>query len=105
MRSPMSTTSRSYACVEKPIMATSLEEQLECLGLEKAPSFQSPASDASKYTNDAGLEMQWAAKCWHQSETYFKLISSFDPSTLRLTAIDDFIFRQFKKKFKGMKVR
>jgi hypothetical protein len=34
----------------------------------------------------------------------FQLISSFDPSTLRLTAIDDFIFRQFKKKFKGMKI-
>ncbi|RIB17650.1 hypothetical protein C2G38_1968392 [Gigaspora rosea] len=45
------------------------------------------------------IEKQWAVKAMHHAETYFKLISSVDGKSLRLTSIDDEIYEDFKKTF------
>eukprot|EP00112_Aurelia_sp_Birch-Aquarium-sp1_P004690 Seg153.13 transcript_id=Seg153.13/GoldUCD/mRNA.D3Y31 product="Protein PBDC1" protein_id=Seg153.13/GoldUCD/D3Y31 len=60
--------------------------------------------DASQFTNDASYEYVWAIKTFKYAETHFKLISSFDPSKLRLTKFDDQIYRTFKRFFKNFKV-
>ncbi|XP_062522991.1 protein PBDC1-like [Corticium candelabrum] len=84
---------------------TGMREQLDSLGLASAASLPGGlCDDASKYVNDTSLEMQWAMKSWHYSEIHFKLISTVDPSTLQLTRLDDLIYRQFRKKFKRMKI-
>ncbi|KAF0449733.1 DUF757-domain-containing protein [Gigaspora margarita] len=45
------------------------------------------------------IEKQWAVKAMHHAETYFKLISSVDGKSLRLTSIDDEIYEDFMKTF------
>ncbi|KAL1934333.1 hypothetical protein VTP01DRAFT_6515 [Rhizomucor pusillus] len=41
----------------------------------------------------------------HHAETYFKLISSIDASKLRLTSIDDEIYKDFEESFPEIDVK
>ncbi|GAA5856241.1 hypothetical protein JCM5353_002670 [Sporobolomyces roseus] len=50
--------------------------------------------------NDGTIEMQFAVTCVEQAETYWKLITGIQPSTLkRLTKLDDEIFDSFAQHF------
>eukprot|EP00118_Oscarella_pearsei_P026595 m.310141 g.310141 ORF g.310141 m.310141 type:complete len:159 (+) comp49811_c0_seq1:66-542(+) len=62
------------------------------------------SDDASKYVNDANVELAWAMSCYRQAETYFKLISATDPSNLRLTSQDDAIHKEYVKRFEQLKI-
>ncbi|XP_076436624.1 protein PBDC1-like [Babylonia areolata] len=53
-------------------------------------------------TND--VECFWAIKAGEHAEIYFNLISSVDPSCLRLTPIDDEIYTKFRQTFPDMRV-
>ncbi|XP_062577164.1 protein PBDC1-like [Saccostrea cucullata] len=61
-------------------------------------------NDASKYINNPDLELKWAMKSYHHAETYFNLISSVDPTVLKLTQIDDEIYTEFRKEFPDLKI-
>ncbi|XP_062570732.1 protein PBDC1-like [Saccostrea cucullata] len=61
-------------------------------------------NDASKYINNPDLELKWAMKSYHHAETYFNLISSVDPTVLKLTQIDDEIYTEFRKEFPDFKI-
>ncbi|CAH1763898.1 8022_t:CDS:2, partial [Entrophospora sp. SA101] len=45
------------------------------------------------------IEKQWAVKAMEHAETYFKLVSSVDGKTLRLTRLDDEIYEDFMNSF------
>ncbi|EXX61440.1 uncharacterized protein OCT59_026423 [Rhizophagus irregularis] len=45
------------------------------------------------------IEKQWAVKATQYAETYFRLISSIDGKSLRLTPIDDEIYQDFQNTF------
>ncbi|CAH8536036.1 unnamed protein product [Schistosoma margrebowiei] len=61
--------------------------------------------DAEKYVNDPNIEIQWAEHCFRDAEAYFRLLCSVsDPSQLRLTAIDDFIFDKFMGEFSDIQL-
>ncbi|KAG9286759.1 hypothetical protein G9A89_012309 [Geosiphon pyriformis] len=49
-------------------------------------------------------EKQWAVKALHHAETYFKLISTLDGKSLRLTPIDDEIYADFQSTFAGLAI-
>ena len=55
--------------------------------------------DPETAENHPDIEKQWAVKALHQAETYFKLISSIDPSKVKLTRLDDEIYNHFKSQF------
>lgn len=61
-------------------------------------------NDPSKYVNDENVELQWAMKSYHHAETYFNLISSVDPTALKLTKTDDEIYEEFRKDFPDLKI-
>lgn len=61
-------------------------------------------NDPSKYVNDANVELKWAMKSYHHAETYFNLISSVDPTALKLTKMDDEIYEEFRKDFPDLKM-
>jgi hypothetical protein len=50
------------------------------------------------------IEKQWAVKAMHHAETYFKLISSIDVSTLPLTKLDDDLYDAFTRIFPEINV-
>ncbi|CAO3596213.1 unnamed protein product [Absidia cylindrospora] len=56
-----------------------------------------PFADELEQLED--IEKQWAVKAMHHAETYFKLISAMDGSKLRLTTIDDEIYKDFEETF------
>ncbi|CAO3637452.1 unnamed protein product [Cunninghamella blakesleeana] len=51
------------------------------------------------------IEKQWAVKAMHHAETYFKLISAIDGKKLRLTNIDDEIYKDFEETFPEINVQ
>ncbi|KAJ3219912.1 polysaccharide biosynthesis domain containing protein 1 [Dinochytrium kinnereticum] len=59
---------------------------------------------AENAENHPDIEKQWAVKAMHHAETYFKLISSIDPARLRLTKIDDEIYKDFRTEFPDLRV-
>ncbi|XP_021352283.1 protein PBDC1-like [Mizuhopecten yessoensis] len=78
---------------------------LEGLNVNQMTSAASALStDASKYVNDASLEMQWAMKAYHHAETYFNLLCSVDSSLLKLTNKDDEIYKNFRQAFPNMAI-
>ncbi|XP_065071661.1 protein PBDC1-like [Rhopilema esculentum] len=82
-----------------------MEEFISSSGVENAYKAANMLSmDASQFGNDASYEYMWAVKTFKYAETHFKLISTFDPSKLRLTKYDDQIYRMFKRYFKNFKV-
>lgn len=50
------------------------------------------------------VEELWAFKAFEHAEIYFNLISSVDPKALRLTKIDDDIYKHFREAFPELKV-
>ncbi|KAL4231956.1 polysaccharide biosynthesis domain containing protein 1 [Mactra antiquata] len=61
-------------------------------------------TDASKYGNREDVEIQWAMKAYHHAETYFNLISAVDPKLLKLTQLDDEIYKLFRESFSDFNV-
>ncbi|KAL0081564.1 putative polysaccharide biosynthesis protein [Phycomyces blakesleeanus] len=62
-----------------------------------------PSADELEQLED--IEKQWAVKAMHHAETYFKLISAMDCSKLRLTSIDDEIYKDFIENFPHIDVK
>lgn len=60
---------------------------------------------AENAENHPDIEKQWAVKSFHHAETYFKLISSLDPSKIKLTPIDNEIYDAFRKEFPDLDVK
>ncbi|XP_022341543.2 protein PBDC1-like [Crassostrea virginica] len=61
-------------------------------------------NDPSKYINNPDLELKWAMKSYQHAETYFNLISSVDPTALKLTPMDNEIYEEFRQDFSDFKV-
>ncbi|CAO3648674.1 putative polysaccharide biosynthesis protein [Cunninghamella echinulata] len=62
-----------------------------------------PSADELEQLED--IEKQWAVKAMHHAETYFKLISNIDANKLRLTSIDDEIYKDFEETFPEINVQ
>lgn len=54
---------------------------------------------AEHMINNQDVELAWAELAGKHAETYFSLISSRDPSTLKLTPLDNEIYEHFRKVF------
>ncbi|KAH9503280.1 Protein pbdc1 [Bulinus truncatus] len=54
--------------------------------------------------NNAQIELQWAMKAMDHATVHFNLISSVDPKCLRLTKIDDKIYKEFREEFPDLNV-
>ncbi|KAK5900255.1 hypothetical protein CgunFtcFv8_025227 [Champsocephalus gunnari] len=60
---------------------------------------------ADAYGNDPQLEVMWAMKAYNHAEVYFNLISSVDPKFLKLTKMDDDIYKIFRDTFKDLDIK
>ncbi|TPX32237.1 hypothetical protein SmJEL517_g04632 [Synchytrium microbalum] len=60
--------------------------------------------DPETAENHPDIEKQWAVKAMHQAEVYFKLLGSFDPSTLKLTKHDGDLYDDFRAEFPELDV-
>ncbi|GAA5923413.1 ribosome-associated Tef1p biogenesis chaperone CHP1 [Sporobolomyces koalae] len=70
------------------------------LGSNGQPQQIPSTFNAETAENDESIEMQFAVTCVEQAETYWKLITGIQPSTLkRLTKWDDEIMESFSKHF------
>uniref|UniRef100_A0A4W5QN59 Polysaccharide biosynthesis domain containing 1 n=1 Tax=Hucho hucho TaxID=62062 RepID=A0A4W5QN59_9TELE len=47
----------------------------------------------------------WAMKAYNHADIYFNLISSVDPSNLKLTKVDDRIYTSFKESFSDLNIK
>ncbi|RVE66259.1 hypothetical protein OJAV_G00124490 [Oryzias javanicus] len=82
------------------------QDGLAALGVEGASAAAHALSlPAEAYGNDPRLEVMWAMKAYNHAEVYFNLISSVDPKFLKLTKLDDQIYRSFRESFKDLDVR
>ncbi|RUS87782.1 hypothetical protein EGW08_004447 [Elysia chlorotica] len=63
------------------------------------------STKASDYTNSADIELQWAMKAMDHATVHYNLISSVDASRLRLTQMDDIIYKHFRETFPDFDVR
>ncbi|XP_019369866.1 PREDICTED: protein PBDC1 [Gavialis gangeticus] len=59
---------------------------------------------AEAYGNDPGVEMMWAMKAAQHAEVYFNLISSVDPTFLKLTKVDEEIYTAFRERFRHLRI-
>ena len=59
---------------------------------------------ADNVGNLGDIEKQWAVKALEHAETYYRILCEVQPSTLRLTRIDDELYEDFRKKFPSMNV-
>lgn len=59
---------------------------------------------AESYGNDPDIEMAWAMKAMQHAEVYYKLISSVDPQSLKLTKLDDQIYSEFRENFEKIRI-
>ncbi|KAK7499319.1 hypothetical protein BaRGS_00009294 [Batillaria attramentaria] len=75
-----------------------------CVGSAQELQNVSSTLQADNLGNSADVELQWAMKASDHAEVYFNLISSVDPALLRLTPVDDEIYRKFRETFPDMKV-
>ncbi|GFO42026.1 polysaccharide biosynthesis domain containing 1 [Plakobranchus ocellatus] len=57
------------------------------------------SQDAENYGNSKDVELRWAMKAMDHATVHYNLISSVDASRLRLTKIDDKIYKQFREEF------
>ncbi|KAL3277202.1 hypothetical protein HHI36_012553 [Cryptolaemus montrouzieri] len=60
---------------------------------------------ADEFENDQSLEFLWAAKAYEHSEVYFNLLCSVDPKLLKITPIDDLIYKLFREEFPTMDLK
>uniref|UniRef100_A0A4W5ML21 Polysaccharide biosynthesis domain containing 1 n=1 Tax=Hucho hucho TaxID=62062 RepID=A0A4W5ML21_9TELE len=76
------------------------------LGVEGATAAAHALSlPAEAYGNDPQLEVMWAMKAYNHAEIYFNLISSVDPSNLKLTKVDDRIYTSFRESFSDLNIK
>nr|CAG4649806.1 EOG090X0HAI [Scapholeberis mucronata]SVE93972.1 EOG090X0HAI [Scapholeberis mucronata] len=59
---------------------------------------------ADEFVNDTMIEELWAIKAFEHAEIYFNLLSSVDPKILRLTKMDDEIYKLFRESFSELGV-
>ncbi|KAH8324009.1 hypothetical protein KR074_006947, partial [Drosophila pseudoananassae] len=59
---------------------------------------------AEEFGNDSLVEEMWAAKALDHAEVHFNLLTSIDPSQLKLTPYDDQIYATFRQDFPDLKV-
>ncbi|NXU37506.1 PBDC1 protein, partial [Drymodes brunneopygia] len=50
------------------------------------------------------VELAWAMKAQQHSQIHFNLISSVDPKFLRLTRVDERIYREFRQRFPELRL-
>ncbi|VDL83687.1 unnamed protein product [Nippostrongylus brasiliensis] len=55
--------------------------------------------DASKYVNDASIEMAWAMKAAERANVHMNLLMCCDTKVLRLNKFQDVIHTSFRKSF------
>jgi len=83
-------------------MALNIAEELGIGGvMAAATQLDRPAEE---FVNDSTIEELWAIKAFEHAEIYFNLISSIDPKILRLTKIDDDIYKDFRTQFPSLSV-
>ncbi|KAM6985404.1 protein PBDC1 [Aplochiton taeniatus] len=79
---------------------------LASLGVEGASAAAHALSlPAEEYCNDPQLEVMWAMKAYNHAEVYFNLISSVDPTFLKLTKVDDQIYTSFRETFGDLNIK
>ncbi|XP_019866258.2 protein PBDC1 [Aethina tumida] len=54
---------------------------------------------AEEFGNDESLEVMWAMKAYDHAHIYFNILCSADPKLLKLTPIDDTIYKIFREEF------
>nr|CAH0108409.1 unnamed protein product [Daphnia galeata] len=59
---------------------------------------------AEEFVNDGMIEELWAIKAFEHAEIYFNLLSSVDPKVLRLTKMDDQLYKHFRETFPELNV-
>ncbi|KAK3777896.1 hypothetical protein RRG08_038142 [Elysia crispata] len=62
------------------------------------------STKASDYGNRSDVELQWAMKAMDHATVHYNLISSVDASRLRLTQMDDTIYKHFRDTFPDLDV-
>ncbi|KAJ8985712.1 hypothetical protein NQ317_014362 [Molorchus minor] len=60
---------------------------------------------AEEFENDESIEKMWAIKAFEHAEIYFNILCSADPKYLKLTPIDDTIYKVFREEFPNLDVR
>lgn len=60
--------------------------------------------DPETAENHPDIEKQWAVKAMTHAEAYFKLITSYKGSNLKLTKIDDEMYADFRKEWPDLDV-
>lgn len=61
--------------------------------------------DAENAANHPDIEKQWAVRAFEHAETFLNLIKKIDGKNLRLTKIDDDLYKDFREKFPNVNVR
>jgi len=81
------------------------EQDLKELGVEGISAVgKALSSRAEDYVNDQHLEQSWAIMAMKYAETHFKLLQSYNATTLKLTASDDEIYSMFMAKFSNLRL-
>ncbi|KAK2964452.1 putative Protein PBDC1 like protein [Blattamonas nauphoetae] len=60
--------------------------------------------DQQEIANDHRIEQQWAIKAVKYAEVYMNLLKAMDPAKLRLSPIDDKIYKRFREAFPDLNV-
>ncbi|VDM76351.1 unnamed protein product [Strongylus vulgaris] len=60
--------------------------------------------DASKYANDAAIEMAWATKAAERANVHMNLLMCCDTRALRLNKLQDVIHTSFRNSFPDLDV-
>nr|CAI5862946.1 unnamed protein product [Callosobruchus analis] len=59
---------------------------------------------AEEFENDQSIEAMWAIKAYEHAEIHFNLLCSVDPQSLKLTPLDDVIYKVFREAFPDLKI-
>ncbi|RZC42256.1 PBDC1, partial [Asbolus verrucosus] len=57
-----------------------------------------------EFENDQTLEAMWAVKAYEHAEIYFNILCSVDPKFLKLTPLDDVIYKFFREEFPTLRI-
>nr|CAG4646683.1 EOG090X0HAI [Macrothrix elegans] len=84
-------------------MALNIGEELGAEGLMAAATVL--GRPAEEFVNDSLVEELWAMKAFEHAEIYFNLLSAVDPKSLRLTRLDDDIYKHFRESFPNLEIK
>nr|CAG4641321.1 EOG090X0HAI [Eulimnadia texana] len=59
---------------------------------------------AEEFVNDSTIEALWAMKAFEHAEVYFNLLCSVDPKLLKLTKVDNDIYKDFREQFPALDI-